>query len=236
MKNDKIGLISRIYRKVDIEKTENKIKLFGASNKLKTSTFLNIRFFSSVVLFIIIFLFYDMGFIYAPIISVLAYYLITYLLIDYPLKKRSKQIEHEAYYYFEVLTLSIESGRNLETAIEIACNYIKSDIAKEFEETLQQIKLGKSLTEALEEMRKRIPSETINNIILNITQSNIFGNSILGTMYNQLEFLRDKQILDIKNEIGKIPAKISVFSVLFFVPLMLMLILSPLVISFLIGN
>ena len=83
---------------------------------------------------------------------------------------------------------------------------------------------GKSLIEALESMKKRIPSETINNIILNITQTNQFGNSILDTMYNQIDFLREKQI---KGKINKIPNKVSIISVVFIVPLIMVLILGP---------
>ena len=82
-------------------------------------------------------------------------------------------------------------------------------------------------------MKKRIPSETINNIILNITQTDVFGNSILDTMYNQIEFLRDKQILEIKGQINKIPNKISIISVLFIVPLILLLVLGPVLLQFL---
>ena len=82
-------------------------------------------------------------------------------------------------------------------------------------------------------MKNRIPSETINNIILNITQTDVFGNSILETMYNQIEFLRDKQILEIKGQINKIPNKISIISVLFIVPLILLLVLGPVLLQFL---
>ena len=78
-----------------------------------------------------------------------------------------------------------------------------------------------------------MPSEIINNIILNITQTNLFGNSILETMYNQIDFLRDKQILSIKEQINKIPNKVSIVSVLFVVPLILIMILGPIVINFL---
>ncbi|MDD2490003.1 MAG: type II secretion system F family protein [Bacilli bacterium] len=236
MEIKKGNIVKRIYRKEDIEKINNKINLFGVNKKWSTELFLNVRFFSTFALFFIIFLFFDYGFIYAPVLSVAYYYLIIYFMIDLPLKERGKKLEHEAFYYFEVLTLTLESGRNLETAIDIACTYIDSEIANEFKETLQQIKFGKSLAEALNDMRYRIPSETVNNIILNITQSNIFGSSILETMYNQLDFLRDKQILDIKAEIAKIPTKISVFSVLFFVPLMMTLILAPIIIDFIINS
>ena len=88
------------------------------------------------------------------------------------------------------------------------------------------------MIEALESMKTRIPSETINNIVLNITQTSIFGNSILETMYNQIDFLREKQILEIRGEINKIPNKISIISVVFIVPLILMMILWPFLINF----
>ena len=61
----------------------------------------------------------------------------------------------------------------------------------------------------------------------------MFGNSILDTMNNQIEFLRDKQILEIKGLINKIPNKISIISVVFIVPLILLMILGPVLINFL---
>lgn len=52
-------------------------------------------------------------------------------------------------------------------------------------------------------------------------------------MYNQIAFLRDKQILEIKGQINKIPNKISIISVLFVVPLIMILILGPFLLNFL---
>ena len=95
------------------------------------------------------------------------------------------------------------------------------------------MRFGKSLNEALENLKLRIPSDTINNIILNISQSNIFGNSIVETMYNQIDYIRDRQILNAKAVISKIPVKVSVISVIFFIPLIALLILSPIIIQFL---
>ena len=82
-------------------------------------------------------------------------------------------------------------------------------------------------------MKKRIPSETVNNIILNMTQTSVFGNSILETMYHQIDFLRDKQILEIRGAINKIPNKVSIISVVFVVPLILLMILGPFIINLL---
>lgn len=221
-----------IYRRDDIIKIDNKLKLFGINRKLSTTTFLNMKFITILLVFILSFLSFSNGFIIAPILAVISNYAFTYIIIDRPLQLRSRKLEHEAFYFFEVLTLSLESGRNLEQAIETACTYIDSEIASEFRETIYQTKFGKSLSDALDQMRKRIPSDTINNILLNIIQSNIFGNSIIDTLYTQIDFLRDKRIMEIKAEISRIPTKISIFSVLFFVPLILMLIIAPLVIEY----
>ena len=67
---------------------------------------------------------------------------------------------------------------------------------------------------------------------MNIMQTNYFGNSIIDTMNNQVDYLREKQILDIKGQINKIPNKISIVSVLFIVPLILLLVLGPYIINF----
>lgn len=232
---DKKSFINRIYRDKDIKKIEDKINQFGVSKKFTTEYFMNFRLYSSMLVFIILFIFVDYGALIAPIVSVIWHFLVGYSMIDNPLKKREKKLDNEAYYYFEVLTLALESGRNLENAIKMACKYIDSEISEEFKETLKQVNFGKSLTESLSLMSSRIPSLTINNIILNMEQSNLFGNSIIETMYNQLDFLKDKQIMDIKAQINKIPNKISIFSVLFFIPLILLIILGPVLIEFLVG-
>lgn len=232
MKNKK-SFINRIYRKKDIKKIDAKINQFGVSKKFTTEYFMNFRLFTSIIVFVVLFIFADFGALIAPVATVLWYILVGYFMIDKPLKKRERKLDNEAYYYFEVLTLALESGRNLENAIKMACKYIDSEISSEFKETIKQVNFGKSLTESLSVMSMRIPSLTINNIILNMEQSNLFGNSIIETMYNQLDFLKDKQIMDIKAQINKIPNKISIFSVLFFIPLILLIILGPVLIDFL---
>ena len=232
MKNKK-SFINRIYREKGIKKIDAKINQFGVSKKFTTEYFMNFRLFTSMIVFVVLFIFADFGALVAPVATVLWYILVGYFMIDKPLKKRERKLDNEAYYYFEVLTLALESGRNLENAIKMACKYIDSEISSEFKETIKQVNFGKSLTESLSVMSARIPSLTINNIILNMEQSNLFGNSIIETMYNQLDFLKDKQIMDIKAQINKIPNKISIFSVLFFIPLILLIILGPVLIDFL---
>ena len=218
----KDDFLIRLYTKKSVEVVNKKVSLLGDNFKMSISKYMTIRLLFCIFSFLITVYLFNFGYVIAPVICVLAYYLFTYVTLD-----------REALEFFEILTLTLESGRNLEHALEITVFNVDSELSGEFKKTLFEIKFGKSLVEALEAMKKRIPSETINNIILNITQTNVFGNSILETMYNQIDFLRDKQILEIKGQINKIPNKISIISVLFMVPLILLLVLGPVVINYL---
>ena len=89
------------------------------------------------------------------------------------------------------------------------------------------------MNEALTDMQARIPSDTINNIILSLTESNLYGNSIIKNLYNQIDFLREKRKMEVKGKISKVPIIISVISVLFFIPLILLIILGPIILEYL---
>lgn len=229
----KDDFFTRLYTKKSVEQVNKKVLLLGDNFKMSISKYMTLRLLFCIFTFFMTVYLFDFGYIIAPVVFFATYYFFTYLTLDREIKKRGRKLDREALEFFEILTLTLESGRNLEHALEITVFNVESELSSEFKKTLFEVKFGKSLVEALEAMKKRIPSETINNIILNITQTNVFGNSILETMYNQIDFLRDKQILEIKGQINKIPNKISIISVLFMVPLILLLVLGPVVINFL---
>ena len=229
------GIFAKIYPKRTLDRVDKKVKLTGVTSHVKALTILNLRVFISLLLFIIILLVSNMGYILAPVIAILFYYLSEKLLLDYPIKRRARKLEKESLFFFEILLLTLESGRSLGHAINLTTQNIDSEISSEFKETLLQVKLGKSLNEALNDMKMRIPSDTINNAILNMVESNMFGSDIVVSMTNQIDYLRQKQLLDVKAEINKLPTKVSILSVLFFVPIMLLIILAPVLIDYLGG-
>ena len=229
------SLFVKIYPKRTIYRVERKIKLLGVSNHYNLFAILNFRVIISLILFVIILIVSDIGYILAPVVAILFYYLSEKILLDYPIKKRAKKLEKEALFFFEILLLTLEAGRNLGHALNLTTANVDSELSLEFKKTLSEVKLGKSLNEALNDMKKRIPSEAINNAILNMVESNIFGNSIVVSLTNQIDFLNNKQMLDVKAEINKLPTKVSIVSVVFFVPIMLLIILAPVLVRYLIG-
>ena len=153
--------------------------------------------------------------------------------IDSKIEKRRKILEKESIYFFEILTLSLEAGRNIKTSIEVTTNNLSGELCDEFKRVLTDVRYGMDLDEALNALRYRIPSDIIVNIILNIKEANNFGNSITDVLNTQIEYLRDKRLLEQKAYISKMPIKISIVSVIFFIPLIILLLLSPMIIELL---
>lgn len=226
------SLIYKIYPTKTITKLQLKVSKLGINNNFNLESFLSIRLIITILIFVLSLIFSKYGYILAPILSIIFYIGLEYICLDIAIQKRVKKLDKEALFFFEVLVLTLENGRSLKQALELTTNNINSNISLEFKKVLEEVNLGKSLNESLEALKQRMPSEAISNAILNMIECNLYGNSIVDTMYNQIDFLRQKELLEAKGEIAKLPLKISVISVIFFIPLMFLIILAPILINY----
>ena len=231
MKKRHISLANRIYRKKTIEKIEKKITLLGLRNSNKAETFLNIRLFSSLIVLILgFFLFSDL--LLSIIIMIAYYYLLPYICLDLKIIKRSKKLEQDAMLFFEVLALAVQSGKDLVTYLRLTTDTVDSSLSGEFKIVLYEVKYGKSLTASLNDMKKRIPSSTLNNVILNMIECYTTGGNFSLSLMEQVQYIRTGKVMEIKEKINKLPIQISVVSVVFMVPMILLLILAPAIIEY----
>lgn len=226
-------IAEKIYSKDTINEINKRISLLGYEEKIDVYTFLNTRLFISISIFCICLFAMKYGYIMAPLLTILFYKLYTYIILEYKIKIRQTNLESEAMQFFEILTLSLETGRNLQEAIDVTVDNTSGALSKEFKEVLRNVRYGKSLTEAMEDLENNIPSDTIKNIILSLTQADLYGSSIINSLHEQIDYLKEKRKMEIKAEISKIPIKISIISVLFFIPLMIFIVLGPVVLQYL---
>ncbi len=227
MKN---SLASLIYTKKTIERINRKNVLLGINYNYNVNTLLKSHLFITIFIFIISLLINN-NLVLSLLIMILYFSLAEYFFFDMRLKKRAHLLEKEASYYFQILSLTLESGNNLKGAIELTSNSIDNTLSNEFKKVIDDIELGKSLTEGLNDLKLRIPSDTVNNIIINLLESNIYGNNMIDSLQTQLDYLNDKLLLETKALINKMPIKISIISVIMFIPIILLIILSPLIIT-----
>lgn len=225
-------ILRRFYSSSSLKKLNSKLLFLGSKNKININRFLIEKLILLIMVFLVLYFVLSKGYIISPIVTVLIYFLYDYYYLDLRIKKRANQLEHDAIFFFEVLALSLQNERNLKVCLDVTTDSIDSDLSNEFKEALKEVKLGKSLNEALENLRNRIPSKTVNNVILNLIESNTYGTSIVDALNNQIEYITDKRILEIKGQINKMPTKISIVSVIFFIPLVVLLVLGPVLIKY----
>lgn len=220
----------KVYSRKEIDKINKKLSMIN--DKISVITFLNLRTFTSIIMFFMIIYIFDWGYILSPVVTFIYFHLFTYIFIDLPIKKREEDLEFEAINFFEIMALSLESGKTIKDSIVLAVNNTSGYLTNEFRIMLKELDYGKGVNEALKSLRERIPSDLVSNIILHIEETDKLGNEIVQDIYNQIDYIRDREVARTKSIINKIPVKVSIISVLFYIPLITLLILMPVIIKF----
>jgi tight adherence protein C len=223
--------MNKVYSAKAISRINKKIKLLGINCHYNPITVLNIQMYLTIISFIISLILFNKKIYIVLIVTALTYVLFEYFFLDLRIIKRRNLLNKEAIFFFQILSLTLNSGNNLKNAIELTCTSLNNELSLEFKKVIDDVNMGNSLTDGLNELKERIPSDIINNIILNLTESNIYGNNIVESLDNELIYLNDKLLLDVKAKINKMPIKISIASVLIFIPIILLIILGPIIIE-----
>ena len=223
------NLVNKIYTKETIARIKKKNKQFGVEHNYDVDLILGNHLIISIFIFIIALI--DTTLLKSILIVIAYFFLAEYFFFDYRLAKRRKKLEKQSTFFFQILSLTLESGNNLKNSIDLTCKNMDNELSREFKKAMDDMTLGKSLNECLDDLKTRIPSDTINNIILNLMESNIYGNNMIESLNRELDYISDKIILEAKGKINKMPIKISVVSVLIFIPLLMLIIIGPLIIK-----
>ena len=93
------SIFGKIYPKRTLDRVDRKVKLMGVDSHIKALTILNLRVFISLLLFVIILLISNMGYVLAPIMAILFYYISEIILLDYPIKKIARKLESESLFF-----------------------------------------------------------------------------------------------------------------------------------------
>ena len=225
------NMVKRLFSHKTIERFKKKNTLLGIKNKTTYLDDLSVYLLVIITTLVIsIILCYHKFYliIVLPVVSALIF---EYLYYDLRLAKRKALLNKQALFFFQILSLTLESGNNLKGAIELTTASVSNELSDEFKKALSDIKMGSTMNESLLDLEKRIPSEVISNIILNLTESSVYGSDMIKSLNTQIDYLNNKLILSVREQINKMPIKISIVSVLLFIPIILLIILSPLIIE-----
>lgn len=225
------NFVTRLFSHSIIERFKKKNALLGFKNKTSYVDDLSLYFLVIAFVFIVSIIFCYHRVYLIVLLPVVAAYGFEFLYYDVRLAKRKALLNKQALFFFQILSLTLESGNNLKGAIELTTSSVANELSDEFKKALSDVKMGSTMSDALLDLEKRIPSEVISNIILNLTQSSVYGSDMIKGLNTQIDYLNNKLILSIREQINKMPIKISIVSVLLFIPIILLIILSPLILE-----
>jgi tight adherence protein C len=199
-----------------------KMKLAGMTINYKI--FIYMRLVSSAILFFLLLFFSTYGYLIAPIVTIIYYFFIEYVVLDVQIHKRKSILELDALDYFPILLLCLKGNNNVKNAITLTSRRIDSELSNEFKKVVGDVKLGKSLDESLILLKDRIPSTFICNIIVNLIEANRMGTSVSDSIIDQVEYINDKRKKKIVKYLSVMPLKVAIVSMAFVCAMLFLLI------------
>lgn len=158
-------------------------------------------------------------------------YRYTILFLSKKRTSRIKEINKAMPDFFDTINLLLEAGLGLDGAISQVCQQSKGPLADEFSRALEDMKLGKSRREAFYDLRKRVPSDSLQSIMNSLIQADQLGIGMAKVLRNLTGRIREQRREAAREQAMKAPVKMLFPMILFIFPALFIVILGPLAIQ-----
>lgn len=220
-----------------VSSLEKKVLMAGKSNKLSVKDLINIQV--AIVLglpLLTIFLSYRLGaelkqIIYFVFIEMALGLILPNFFLSKKITARQKKIQNTLPDIIDLLTVSVEAGLGFDGALAKVIDKMPGPLADEFEDVLQEIKVGKQKRDALRDMADRINVQDLSTFVSSIIQADQFGVGIGNVLRLQSEQMRQKRRQRAQEKAMKAPVKMVIPMVLFIFPTLFSVLLGPVVIQ-----
>lgn len=134
----------------------------------------------------------------------------------------------------DMLLVCVEAGQSLDQAIqrvgrELARGY--PVLGEELQTVSHEIKAGKDRSDVLRDMGKRCGVTDIDSFVTVMVQSAAFGTSIADALRVFADEMRDKRIMTAEEKANVLPTKLTLGTMLFTVPPLLIILIGPSVVG-----
>lgn len=145
-------------------------------------------------------------------------------------KKRQKSIKSAWSDALDLLLICIESGMALEPAMQRVSKEIGSQsvpLAEEMQLTVAELAYLPDRRKALENLAKRTGLETVKSVVTAMIQSERYGTPLGTAMRTLAEENRRDRMAEAEKKAAALPPKLTVPMILFFLPVIFIVILGP---------
>lgn len=205
-----------------------RLAMAGVSDVITGRDFLALRFANIFVGAVVFFLFWYLG-------QALMGFMLGMLLAISPgmwlnstIKRRHTEIMRALPNLLDLLTLSVEAGKDFISSLRDILAKRKHDaLYEEFSRTFNEIQLGRKRSEALKDLSLRVNHADLSSVLNAIIQAEELGVSIGELLRIQGDMLRNKRFTLAEKLANEAPVKIIIPIVLFIFPAVLVILIGP---------
>lgn len=169
--------------------------------------------------------------IMALLLGLIGGYLLFELWMTSRISTRRKAIEKALPDVLDLLTISIEAGLGFDAAMQRVVQKSAGPISEEFNQTLQEIRIGKTRREALRDMGIRTGVPSLSRFVESLVQADQLGISLGSVLRNQSDQMRILRRQRVQEEAQKAPIKMLFPTMIFILPTIFIVILAPAIVQ-----
>ena len=149
---------------------------------------------------------------------------------------RQEQIQNSFPDAMDMMLVCIEGGQSLDQAMARVGQEMKSSetpLAEELEQVSIEFRAGKDRTTVLRDLAERCNVNDISSFVTVLIQSQTFGTSISQALRVYASEMRDKRLLRAEEKANVLPTKLTLGTMIFTVPPLILILVGPSVIEIL---
>lgn len=167
--------------------------------------------------------------LYVILPGAIGYYLPTYW-VERRRQTRQEELQDGFPDALDLMLVCVEAGQSLDQSIVRVATEIKhanKALAEEFQVVANELRAGKERVTVLRDMGERCGVTDISSFVTVLVQSASFGTSISDALRVYAFEMRDKRIMRAEEKANKLPTKMTLGTMLFTVPPLLIILVGP---------
>ncbi|MBB3992871.1 tight adherence protein C [Sulfitobacter undariae] len=143
---------------------------------------------------------------------------------------RKEEIESGFPDALDMMLVCVEAGQSLDQSIVRIARELKASypaLADEFEVVAHEMKAGKDKINVLQDMGTRCGVQDVSSFVTVLVQSAAFGTSISDALRVYASEMRDKRVMKAEEAANKLPTKMTLATMMFTVPPLLVILVGP---------
>ena len=199
----------------------------------------NFSFFKTAFTAVMVVMAVGIGFVLYPVMEMKALYIAFGLIVvgflgptlylNNKVKSHQEAIKLQLADTIDLMSVCMEAGLSFDASLVKISERMEGPLIDELMTVFRQIQLGKNRNDALKNMAEMSDVKQLKTFVSSVIQANQLGIPITNVLQTQAEQLRMEKSEEIKETASKVPTKMTIPTVIFILPAIILVILGPMI-------